>query len=202
MSTGRQTHWEQPCGEGLGVSHGGKTGHEPTLFSHCPEGQAHLVTASKEKGQQQVEGGDSPPQLCPCEAPPECCIQVQSPQHKKYMDLLEQVQRRATKVITGIEHFPYEDRLRELVLFSLENRRLLGDLIAAFQYLKRVYKKEDEGLFILADSDRTRGDGCNLKEDRFRLNVGKKFFIHSGEVVAEVAQRSCGYPGYIQGQAG
>ena len=63
----------------------------------------------------------------------EYCVQFWSPQHRRETDLLEQVQRRAMETITGLEHLSYKDRLRELGLFSLENRRLQGDLTAAFQ---------------------------------------------------------------------
>jgi len=79
-------------------------------------------------------------------------------------------------MIRGLEYLSYDDRLRELRLFSVEKRRLRGDLTAAFQYLKEAYRKDGEGLLTSLCSDRTRGNDCKLKEGRFRLDIGKKFF--------------------------
>jgi len=62
-------------------------------------------------------------------------------------------------MVRGMKHLCCEDRLSELGLFSLERRRLQGDLIETFQYLKGTYKKAAEGLFTRACSDRTRSRG-------------------------------------------
>ncbi|KAK4820476.1 LOW QUALITY PROTEIN: hypothetical protein QYF61_027937 [Mycteria americana] len=94
------------------------------------------------------------------------CIQLWSPQYKKDMDLLEWVQGRPQK---------WSEGLRELGLFSLEKRRLRGDLTAAFQYLKGAYKKHGDKLF--SRTYRTRGNGFKLKEGRLRLDIRKKFFM-------------------------
>ena len=73
-------------------------------------------------------------------------------------------------MIRRLEHLPYEERLRELGLFSSEKRRLWADLIVAFQYLKGGYRKDGEC------RDGTRGNGFKLQEGRFRLDIRKKLF--------------------------
>jgi len=67
-------------------------------------------------------------------------------------------------------------RLSELGLFSLENRRLRGDLLAAFQYLKGTYRKDGENLFSRPCCDRRRSNSFKLREGRLRLDIRRKFY--------------------------
>ena len=79
-------------------------------------------------------------------------------------------------MIKGLEHLSYHNRLKELGLSSLEKRRLQGDLIVPFHYLKGNYRKQETD-FSRVCGDRTRGNGFKLKEERFRMDIMKKSFM-------------------------
>jgi len=84
-----------------------------------------------------------------------------------------------------MKYLSYEDRLREQGLLILEKRRLWGDPIAAFMYIKGSYRKEWNRLFSSVCGDRMRGNGFELKDIWFRLNIRK--VLELGQVL-EVCQ--------------
>lgn len=86
----------------------------------------------------------------------------------------EDRKQRATKMMRGLEHLLYEERARNLKLFSLDKRRLRGDLITIYKYLK--YRSQTNGtrLFSLVCSDRTRGYRYKLEHRKIHTNTKKK----------------------------
>uniref|UniRef100_A0A8C3RML8 C-type lectin domain-containing protein n=1 Tax=Chelydra serpentina TaxID=8475 RepID=A0A8C3RML8_CHESE len=85
-----------------------------------------------------------------------------SPHLKKDILELEKVQKRATKMIRGMEQFPYEERLIRLGLFSLEKRWLRGDMIEVYKIMTGVEKVDKEVLFTTSHNTKTRGHPTKL----------------------------------------
>ncbi|KAJ7423452.1 hypothetical protein WISP_33506 [Willisornis vidua] len=104
----------------------------------------------------------------------EYCVQFWALQYKKDIKLLESVQRKAVKMVKGLEGKLYEEQLRSFGLFSLDKRRLRGDFIAVYNFFMRGRVVAGTDIF---SSERTQGNGLKLCQGRFKLDIRKNIFI-------------------------
>ena len=107
----------------------------------------------------------------------EYAVQFWSPSLRKDITRLERVQARATKLIPSIRHKRYEDRLAELDLFSLETRRLRGQLIEVFKILRGFDNVDYRDIFQLSEG-RTRNHGYKLELKRYQRDLCGNFFTY------------------------
>jgi len=106
----------------------------------------------------------------------EYCVQFWSPHYKKDVEALERVQRRFTRMLPGMEGRSYEERLRDLRLFSLERRRLRGDLIEAYKMIRGLDRVDSDSLFPRMEKASTRGHSFKLRGDSYRTDIRGRFF--------------------------
>ncbi|PKU44668.1 hypothetical protein llap_5033 [Limosa lapponica baueri] len=97
-------------------------------------------------------------------------------------------------MIKGLEHLPYEERLKELGLFSLEKGRLSGDLIYVYKFMKGGLKDDGAGLFSVVSSDRMKGNGHKLEHRKFNSNMRRNFFMVRVTALEQAAERGRGVP--------
>ena len=100
---------------------------------------------------------------------------IWNPHQKTDIQKIERVQRRATRMINGLKHLTYEERLKKCNLTSLENRRRRYDLIETYKIMTNIYKIDREKLFEIKETQ-TRGHDLKIYKQHTRLNVRKYFF--------------------------
>ena len=106
----------------------------------------------------------------------EYCVQAWCPYFNKDMEVLERVQRRATRMIEGYWDIPYEERLKLTGLQSLKNRRIRGDLIETFKIIKGIDKVDHRKFFRVATDNRLRGHKYKFEKERSNIDIRMYFF--------------------------
>ena len=104
----------------------------------------------------------------------EYAVQAWSPHLRKDIITLENIQKRATRLVWKIKHLPYEDRLKRLGLMPLETRRIRGDLIETFKILKEY--DQVSNVFVRSHTTHLRGNSMKLYKGQCRTVARSKFF--------------------------
>jgi len=110
----------------------------------------------------------------------EYCVPIWSPHYQKDIELIEGVQRRATKLIDDVRSLHYEEHIKKLNLMTLEKRRHRSDLIETFKIINDYYNLKSD-LFFTYDEGQRRGHSKKLYKKRSRLDLRK--YVFSSRVI-------------------
>ena len=103
--------------------------------------------------------------------------QIWAPYLVKDIEAVENVQRRASKLVPSLKDLTYEERLRKLRLPTLAYRRARGDMIETFKIMKGIYDNEmTQDIFVLREDQRTRGHNRRIFKEHSRWNKSKNSF--------------------------
>ena len=105
-------------------------------------------------------------------------VQLWSPYYKMNTNKLKALQRRMTRMIQGIRNLTYKDVLKHLNLHSSERRRVRGDLIKVFKWVKSFNKWDINKVLIVKKQVRTRINCFKLDKFKFRKNIGENWFTN------------------------
>ena len=106
----------------------------------------------------------------------EYCQQVWSPYLIKDIQKVEKVQRRFTKMVSGMKNLTYSQRLERLDLLSLEKRRKRADLIETYKIHTGATRIDRDKMFQVSTHTRTRGHSLKHQKQHTRLDIRKHFF--------------------------
>jgi hypothetical protein len=106
----------------------------------------------------------------------EYCTTVTNPVLKRDDINIEKVQRRATKLVEGLQDMSYDDRLKELKLQSLSDRRVRADMLQTFRIIRNIDNLDEDTFFTKAHDTRTRGNGYKLFKKHCNTNIRKNAF--------------------------
>lgn len=106
----------------------------------------------------------------------EYCVQFWGPYLRKDVLALEAVQRRFTRLIPAMRGLTYEERLSRLELYSLEFRRMRGDLIETYKIVRGLDRVDAPRMFPMIGETRTRGHSCRIRGGSFKTEMRKNFF--------------------------